>query len=516
VSLPQVAAALLRQKLTVIGVVVVAFAAVCAVTFSLPTEYETTATLAVGGNRPLAPGANPVEFDQTLARTYSELLQTPSASADAVRALPFRISAGAVAEKVAFEAVGGTALIRITATDRDPRRAQLIANAYASSFVRAQQESLIAAARDALQRSNRRVRELALEISRLRERRDPDAIADLEQARTELAAERDAYTARRQSIALQGSDLSIASPARQPRSPARPRPKLYLVLGAAFALVLGVFAGVFRDSIDTRVRSDDELVNLLGAPVLGRVPQVGRAGERTGLLEEPFQLLRSNVELHGAEQRPRTLGVTGASRGEGTTIVVAGLAHAFARVGAPVTAVDCDLRQPALDARLNVEGSRGLTEALVAPELATRVLKRTDTPNLRVLPAGPPSPNAAVLLTRERLSRVLDEVRGSGEYVICDMPPVTLAADAAAAAACVDAVIVVVDSRVARRSALLAVREQLENSGTRILGVVLNRVRGGGRSYVRSSHGSGDVVDVAATDRAAERPHKPRLPVARP
>lgn len=76
-----------------------------------------------------------------------------------------------------------------------------MANAYASSFVRVQQDSLIAAAREALQSSNERLRELALRISRLRESPDPDAVADLEQARTELAAERDTCRAHRQSIA---------------------------------------------------------------------------------------------------------------------------------------------------------------------------------------------------------------------------------------------------------------------------------------------------------------------------
>jgi succinoglycan biosynthesis transport protein ExoP len=477
VSVPQVVAALLRQRLTVIGVTAVAFATVCAVTFALPTEYDATATLAVGGNGTLRQGANPVEFDQTLARTYAELLRTPSANAEAARVLPFAMSPGELGGKVSFEAVGGTALLRITATDGDPRRAQAIANAYASSFVRVQQELLVAAARTALQRSNRRLRELALRISRLRESSDPDVVADLEQARTELAAERDAYRARRESIALQGSNLSVASPAREPQSPARPQPKLYLALGAMFALVLGVFAGVLRDSFDTRIRSEDDLVELLGGPVLARVPRVGRGAEESGLVDESYQLLRSNVELQDAEQRVRSIGITSAARGEGKSTVTSGLARAMALVGAHVTAMDCDLRQPALAARFGVDGSPGLAEALLSPASAARLLQHTDSPNLHVLPAGAPPPNVAALLTRETFSRALATLVGS-EYVLCDMPPVTLGADAVAVAASVDAVIVVVDAGSARRRALLRVREQLENSGTRVFGVVLNSVAG--------------------------------------
>jgi Mrp family chromosome partitioning ATPase len=89
--------------------------------------------------------------------------------------------------------------------------------------------------------------------------------------------------------------------------------------------------------------------------------------------------------------------------------------------------------------------------------------------------------------------------------VICDMPAITLGADAAAVAASVDAVLVVVDSRSARSNSLVAVREQLENSGARVLGVVLNWVRGDRRSYVRPYQVSRTLTDGAATDRSAER-----------
>jgi hypothetical protein len=71
-------------------------------------------------------------------------------------------------------------------------------------------------------------------------------------------------------------------------------------------------------------------------------------------------------------------------------------------------------------------------------------------------------------------------------------------------------VIVVVDSGSARSTALLAVRERLENLGTRVFGVVLNWVHGAKRSYVRSHYGSSTLADSRRTDRAAER-----LPVTR-
>jgi Mrp family chromosome partitioning ATPase len=114
-----------------------------------------------------------------------------------------------------------------------------------------------------------------------------------------------------------------------------------------------------------------------------------------------------------------------------------------------------------------------------------------------VLPAGAPPPNIAALLTRENFSRALAELIGSEDYVICDMPPVTLGADAAAVAASVDVVIVVVDARSARRKPLLALREQLDNTGTRVFGVVLNWTRADRRSYARPARGSRTLAEAA-------------------
>ena len=504
-SLPQVAEALLRQRLIVVAIAVGAFIAAMLVTAAVPTVYESTATLAVGGNQNEASGTNEVEADATLARTYAELLESASATDAAVRALPFRTSADALAGKVSFEAVGGTSLLKITAADADPRRAQAIAETYATSFVRVQHSSARAAASEALRDSTRRLRELARRVHDLRTRGGPDAIPALEQANTELEAERDAYRASRQNVALQSSNVSVASPAQLPDSPARPRPKLYLFVGAIFAAVLGIFGGLIRDSFDTRVRDESDLVEVLGAPVLARLPRAGRSPERSAELQEAFQLLRANFELQDPERRLRTVGVTSSARDEGRTLVVAGLSSSLARVAEDVVAVDCDLRRPALHDQFGVDGSRGLSQALEEPpvtrtaEPAPRrlsaggydagreivltpidgslptLLRDSGIPNLLILPAGPRTADAAVLLTRERLTRVLATLRRSADYVVCDIPPVTLGGDAAAACASVDAVIVVVDTRSAQRSAVVAMREQLERAGTRAVGVVVNR-----------------------------------------
>ena len=482
-SLPQLAEALRRNWRLFLTIFIVAFGAVAAVTFLLPKVYEARATLVVGENRSLTQGGNLVELDETLARTYSELLKTPSAESEVLRALPFEISDDDLANRITFEAVSSTKLLLITATDGNAERAQAIANTYASTFVGAQQRSATAAGQEALQELSRRIGELALDVRELEARSDLRSRAELERSRAELEAVRGSYNATQQGLAVQGTNISIASLARVPDSPARPRPTLYLASGALLALGLALGGLLLRDSFDKRIRDEDELVELMGAPVLARIPRESPSGPRSRWMGESFQVLRSNLQFQDRQLDIRSIAITSALPREGKTLVVARLSTALGLVGARVAAVDCDLRRPTLHTLFGVDGAQGLANVLMGSAGAEELISVTANSNVRLLPAGPNPPDPAVLLSTLSFSRTLDELRASADYIVCDTPPVTVGADASSVAAAVDGVIMVVDLSMARRDTLRAAREQLEKSGSPLIGLVLNRITTGMISY---------------------------------
>lgn len=70
-------------------------------------------------------------------------------------------------------------------------------------------------------------------------------------------------------------DLAVA-----PRSPVSPRPLLNLALGALLGLLVGLVAVFVMEMVDTTIKSSDEVVQLLGLPVLGRIPELRNAAQR--------------------------------------------------------------------------------------------------------------------------------------------------------------------------------------------------------------------------------------------
>lgn len=80
--------------------------------------------------------------------------------------------------------------------------------------------------------------------------------------------------------AMRAPTVAIIDPAVPPENPVSPRPMLNVALGAFLGLFLGLAAVFVWEFVDTTVKSPDEVAQLLGLPVLGRIPDMRRPGPR--------------------------------------------------------------------------------------------------------------------------------------------------------------------------------------------------------------------------------------------
>lgn len=459
-----------RQRTIVLVVFCAAFAAVVLVTFTRQDEYDASATLFVGENRPVTTGATAVQLDEVLAQTYAELLDTGAVAREVARDLPFPATAEDLAGDFTFEVLTGTNLIEITATADDPQRAAALANGYANSFVRRQAASAGEDNRETIERLNGRIAVLAQEIAALGDGGSrPGAFA---QAQVELDALQNSYEATQENVALQASTLAVSAEAIVPSAPARPRTKLMLAVGLILAALAAVGAGLLRNLFDKRLRDEAELIELLGLQILARIPIRPETGTVQNF-DESLQFLSANLQLQHPEVR--IIAVSSPVPSDGKTTVVVGLGRALARTGGEVVAVDCDLRRPRLASTLGRNADRGVTNVLVASAEPLELVLQTAEPGLGVLPTGPLPPNPAVLLGTATFGHMTERLRDNFDYVLVDTPPVTVGAETSDAASRVDGVVLVVDIAQSNRDALVATRDQLGRAGARMLGVVLNR-----------------------------------------
>jgi capsular exopolysaccharide synthesis family protein len=433
----EILAVLWKRRRTFTLVFVLVFAVAAVVTFALPKVYDSSAFLIVS-----TPSNAPSDFEATQstalrAKTYADLVQT-NAFADTVdRQLPFKSDGS-----VTVDDIPDSQLIEIKASDDTPEHARARANAYALAVVK-------------------RVQSL-----------------------------QGSPAAARQSLRLaQAAPLST--------DPARPRPKLYLLLGAVLAFFVAAAMALLRNRLDQRLDLDPSATEVLGLPILARVPQSASAMPSRGHqaddaelpmpILEAFRLLLANLAFANLGKRPRTIAVVSASEGEGKSTACLSLGRAAAGLGLETAIVDADLRRPSLGSMVRTDNGapdRGLSNLLVASSQRTvkDVAVPLDVSSLGLIAAGPLPPNPSALLASESMATVAEQAKEAFQLTIFDTPPLSVGADASLIASEVEGVIFVLDVTKARRAGAVQAVDQLRRAQGNVLGVVLNRVPGGGAS----------------------------------
>lgn len=190
---------------------------------------------------------------------------------------------------------------------------------------------------------------------------------------------------------------------------------------------------------------------------------------------EALKTLRTNLMFSGADVK--AVALTSFSAAEGKSTISFQLAASLAQAGKQVLLVDADLRKSVMASRLRVRGKvEGLSHFLSGMANANELLNETDIPGLYIMFAGARVPNAAELLGHPSFGKLVDALKNTFDYVIVDAAPVGQVIDCAVMAPALDGVIMVIDTTHNSYKLERRMKQQLEKSGAKILGVILNRV----------------------------------------
>ncbi len=210
---------------------------------------------------------------------------------------------------------------------------------------------------------------------------------------------------------------------------------------------------------------------------------------------EAMKTLRTNLMFCGEEVKAFAL--TSFSAAEGKSTISFQLAASFAQAGKRVLLMDADLRKSVLANRLRVHGKvQGLTHYLSGMATVRELLCQTDVPGLFIMFAGARVPNAAEVLGSRSFKKLIPALKENFDYIIVDAAPVGQVVDCAIIAPELDGVLMVIDATNNSYKLERRVKNQLEKSGARVLGAILNRVdfkdKSGyyGRAYGYGSYGN--------------------------
>lgn len=198
--------------------------------------------------------------------------------------------------------------------------------------------------------------------------------------------------------------------------------------------------------------------------------------------EEAIKNLRTNMQFSGMETKSIVL--TSCYPNEGKSDLTYQLAVEIGKMGKKALLMDADIRKSNYLKRYSVKQKvKGLSEYLSGQARKEEIVYSTNLKGVDIIFAGPYAPNPSELLEQDAFAALLHEEREKYDYVLVDTPPVISMSDASIVAKQCDGAILIIESEAVSRKVALKAKEQLEMSGCKILGAVLNKVDMKSSSY---------------------------------
>ncbi len=305
------------------------------------------------------------------------------------------------------------------------------------------------------------------------------------------------------SAGLKANNVHVVDQAMTPTVPVRPQKSRDIAVGLIIGAMLGITVAFTQEGLDSSVKNAEDVERFIPAPALAVIPAAGSLGPRrpwlagasgrvmpegdavslavlktpSSPLAEAYRTLRTSILLSTAPRPPQTILVTSAQSNEGKTCTALNLALSLAQRGGQVLIIDSDLRRPSIGRTLGLTEKKGLSGVLTgAHELDDALVHLASPANLWALAAGPRPPNPAELLSSPTMEQLLANLRGRFDHVVFDSPPLLAVTDATVLSTFTDGVILVVESGVTQRNALVRSYKMIQGAGGRILGIVVNKL----------------------------------------
>ncbi len=319
-------------------------------------------------------------------------------------------------------------------------------------------------------------------------------------------------TTRMEEVRLRSQDthatIRVIEQAPLPSRQVSPDPRIAFSAGPVLGLIIGFIFILVLDRVEDKITSSEDIERHMGSKVLALLPHVPRikrsqlvslsADKKFSRFAEAFAGLRGLLESPRYAELTKVVLFVSTQPEEGKTITSSNLAVSYGMAGRKTLLVDFDLRRPRigrmfLGENFSIDEHNSLLDVLATGDST----KFTDLPvpsgydNLDLIASKPTSHiSPADVLGSQILGKFFDWARKNYERVIIDSAPFGLVSDALALGMLSDSVIIVCRPERSRYGVVRHALRSLSESGSRILGVVVNDVDFG-RSGTFSSYDYG-------------------------
>ena len=202
---------------------------------------------------------------------------------------------------------------------------------------------------------------------------------------------------------------------------------------------------------------------------------VVKQGSRN-IINEAFRVLRTNVEfMIGQNKDLKVIMTTSANPGSGKTFISYNLAKCMSLKGKKVCAIDLDLRRRSLSEYVG-KPDQGVSDYIngAVSDWREVLVPGEGSDTFFILPAGTLPPNPAEIISYDRFTELINEIREEFDYVFFDCPPVEIVADTSILAKHADISLFVIRVGLMELDFLPIIEEYYDDQRFNNMGIILN------------------------------------------
>ena len=293
--------------------------------------------------------------------------------------------------------------------------------------------------------------------------------------------------------AFPSTKLTVIDPPIQASAPnANNNVILYTLFGFFAGALLAVLVMIVTIVMKDAVLVSDDIRNKLGIKIIGNVTHVpvkNKKGEKNSILLtdrrsgfafiESFKLIRTKLNHMLFRKGQKALVVTSTLENEGKTTTAINIALALAKNGKEVLLIDGDLRKPAVAKALSINAAddMGILGVVNGSKSLADSIKYSEKYNLYLLLSGKGVPDPSEMLSTAQMEEIIASAKREFDYVVIDTAPCGVVADASILAGFSDAIVMVIRQDCASMRRIKRAMENLDNSGTEVIGCIYNDVK---------------------------------------
>ena len=296
---------------------------------------------------------------------------------------------------------------------------------------------------------------------------------------------------------LKSSNITVVDPGRVPASPKKPNVPLYMMAALAGGFFLGCLGAILVDTLDSKIRSINEVVELTGQTLMGATPfvdELARQPATQGQVQlatlvdphstfsEAMRSVRTAVLLTRGGDHSRVILVTSSIPKEGKSFISANLAVVLAQANRRVLLVDTDMRRGKLRSLLHMPAATGLSELLAQEQQEPQISSISGLPSLDILHSGARPPDPSELLD-SKIQHWINVWREKYDFIVLDGPPLLPVTDGLILHPMADITLLLARNGLTERAQLQRSYRQLTEASKHFVGVIVNGLRPEDENY---------------------------------